>query len=149
MELVVVMVIIGILATISVPIYTTLVTEGAARAARNNLTTIYNAQKNYYLNPVTGGGYVSAGNLSGINSALGLNITDSNFKYTCATAAGPSYSCTATSNADSQLILTVTSGTPNSPNRIIFPGGTGCTASPWSAPCNPSCTTNVAAFCPS
>ncbi len=153
MEIVVVLAIIGILVTISVPVYTTLVTEGAAKAAQNNLITIYNAQRNYYLSPATGGGYYSSGastdDLTNINTNLVLNITDANFKYSC-TTAGPSFSCIATDRSDGALSLTVTSGTPGSPHQIILPGGAGCTASPWSYPsCNPSCTTNVAAFCPS
>jgi type IV pilus assembly protein PilE len=141
-EIIVVLVIIAILATIAVPSYNTYIQQGAAKSAQNNLVSIYNGQKTKYFN--TSSYYDSGGassDLTGINTALGLNISDNNFQYTC-TAAGSTFSCTATNSGDSNLYLTVTN------NSIILPGGTGCTASPWVAPCNPSCATDVAAYCP-
>jgi prepilin-type N-terminal cleavage/methylation domain-containing protein len=151
-EIIVVMVIIGILAALAIPNYNNMIQQGQATAARGNLITIYNAQKNYYLNPTTGGNFYNSatGNdLTNINAALGLSITDINFQYTCATAAGPSYTCTATNVSDANLILTVTSGTPNAPNMIVLPGGVTCGNPTGANPgCNPSCATNIAGYCP-
>ena len=147
-EIIVVLVIVAILTTIALPIYTTNVQQGAARAAQSNLIAIYNAQKLFYLNPANpnpGTYYITqsgTNDLSNINTALALNIIDSNFNYVCTNAAG--FTCTATNNADSNLILSITN------NPILLPGAASCAASPWSAPgCNPSCTTDNTPYCPS
>ena len=137
-ELIVVMVIIGILATVAVLNYNTMMIQGAAKAAQNNLTAIYTAQKSYYFN--NGSYCTSCNSLASINSTLALNVSDNNFQYTCATAAGPSYTCTARNNSDANLVLTVTSGTPNSPNPIVLPGGSGTL--------NPSCVSDHRIYCP-
>lgn len=134
MEIIVVMVIIGILAAISVPIYTTIVVQGSAKAAQNNLITIYNAQKNYYF---SNGAYCTSANgvcnsLNSINTTLALNLIDNNFTYTCNNAAG--FICTATNNSDSRLVLTLSN------NPIVLPGGT--------PPLNPSCATDISTYCP-
>ena len=143
MELLIVIIIVAILAKLSFPSYLTFLKQGAAKAAQNNLITIYNAEKTNYFN---NGSYCintstpPCDTKSDINTALNLNISDTNFSYTCTSTSG--FSCKATNNADNNLYLTVTN------NPIIFPGGTGCTASPWAAPCNPSCATDVANYCP-
>lgn len=81
-EIVVVLIIIGILAVIAVPNYTTMLEQGMAQSAANNLMIIANAEKVYYF---ANGTYCSSLNgcstLNGINTALNLNITDSNYKY--------------------------------------------------------------------
>jgi prepilin-type N-terminal cleavage/methylation domain-containing protein len=145
MELIVVLIIIGVLATVAVSNYTTMIIQGAAKAAQNNLMAIYTAQKTYYLSPTGNGTYCIAGcdTLADLNlpAHLNLNITDARFTYSCSSTGG--FTCTATNIADISLKLAVTN------TSIILPGGTGCTASPWGAPCNPSCTTDVAAYCPS
>ena len=146
-EIIVVTIIIGILAVVAVPTYYTFMQQGASKAAQNNLVTIYNGQKTYYLSSATGGTYYnspSANDLAGINTALGLNINDNNFQYTCTTAAGPSYTCTATNNSDTTLVLTITSGTPNTPNLIVLPGGVNCPG----VGCNPICADTNAKNCP-
>jgi len=141
MEIIVVLVIIGILAALSVPTYTTMVIQGAAKASQNNLITIYNAQKNYYFN---NGTYCTSANgicnsLASINTTLSLNISDNNFTYTCANTGG--FQCTATNISNTNLILTVTGGLPNNPTPIVLPGGSGTL--------NPSCVSNNNAYCPS
>jgi prepilin-type N-terminal cleavage/methylation domain-containing protein len=148
-EIIAVMVIIGIMTAIAFPTYVTMLNQGAAKSAQNNLIAIYNGQKTYYL---SNGNYYNSGSandLTNINAALILNITDTNFTYTCATAAGPKYTCTATNISDGNLVLTVTSGTPAAPNPIVLSGGTTCASSTGANPgCNPSCTTDVNAYCP-
>lgn len=136
-EIIVVLVIIGILAAVAVSNYHTMIVQGAAKAAQNNLTAIYTAQKSYYFN--NGSYCTSCNSLASINTTLALTISDNNFTYTCSTASG--FTCTARNVSDSNLFLTVTGGTPNNPNPIVLPGGSGTL--------NPSCATDVAAYCPS
>ena len=142
-EIIVVLVILAMLSAVALPSYTTMMVQGAANAAQNNLIAIYNAQKTYYL--TNGSYYISAScpssDITNINSTLSLSITDSKFTYCCNNTSG--FTCIATNTSTSNLSLTVTNAS------IILPGGTGCTASPWSAPCNPSCSsTNNPAYCP-
>ena len=141
-EILAVLVILGLLAAVALPSYTTMMVQGAANAAQNNLIAIYNAQKNYYFN--NNNYYFSAtcpsSDITNINNALLLNISDTKFTYCCANTGG--FTCTATNTSDTNLKLAVT----NTP--IILPGGVGCTAAPWSAPCNPSCVTDVGSYCP-
>jgi len=127
----------GVLAAIALPSYFSNIQQGAAKSAQNNLISIYNAEKSYYFaNTVyctaTTGLVANCGNsTANLNTNLGLNITDSNFSYACTSASN--FTCTATNLLDGAFTLTVTNAS------IILPGGTGCTASPWTAPCNPSC----------
>lgn len=139
-EIIVAAVILGILAIVALPSYNAMLIQGAAQAAQNNLITIYNAQKSYYFNNAA---YcvASCNSLANINTALSLNITDAKSNYTCNNTGG--FTCTATNILDTNLILTITNAS------IILPGGTGCTGSPWASPCNPSCATDVTAYCPS
>ncbi len=139
MEIIAVAMIVGILSAVALPKYNTMMIQGAAQAAQNNLITIYNTQKSYYL---SNGSYciASCDSLAHINTALSLNITDSLSNYTCNNTGG--FTCTATNISDTNLILTVTNAS------IILPGGTGCTASPWVSPCNPACATDVTSYCP-
>jgi len=138
-EILVVMAIIAALATMAIPTYTTMLQQGAATAAQNNLVAIYNAQKNYYFNNnaycVSSGNPSDCGyNLTTLDSSahLNLNVTDSSFNYTCTNASG--FQCTATNKSDSQLILTLTN------NPIVLPGGAGAA--------NPSCASDNTSYCP-
>jgi len=141
MDILIVLIILGILAVIAVPNYNTYIQQAAAQAAQNNLITVYNAQKNYYLSPVGSGKYCRntgppphlCGNVGSINTNLTLNITDNNFAYECDNDAS-GFVCTATNNSAATFKLNLTN------NPIILPGGTGCTSYPWNAPCNPTCT---------
>jgi type IV pilus assembly protein PilE len=145
MELIVVMIIIGILATVAVSNYTTMMIQGAAKAAQNNLTAIYNAQKNYYFNNnkycISPNGVCNSS--ASVNTTLSLNISDNNFTYTCNDNAS-GFVCYATNNSDANLYLTITN------NPIILPGGSTCASSTGANPgCNPSCSSDVTAYCPS
>ena len=152
LEIIIVIIIVGLLTALALPNYFTMLYQGAANAAQNNLITIYNAQKSYYLSPAGNGTYYNSSSnndLTNINTVFNLNITDPSFQYTCVTAAGPSYTCTAKNNSDPNLVLTVTSGTPGTPNAIVLPGGLSCASSTGINPgCNPSCASDVPSYCP-
>ena len=142
-EIIVALVILAMLAAVALPNYTTMMVQGGANAAQNNLIAIYNAQKTYYL--TNGSYYISAScasnDIANINATLNLNITDSQFSYCCTNTNN--FTCTATNNQYSNLTLSVTNAS------IILPGGVSCTASPWQSPCNPSCSsTNNPSYCP-
>ncbi len=153
-ELIVVLFILGIVAAIALPNYTTYVQQSASTAALNNLTTIYYGQNNFYFK---NGKYCYAGgtggaNLSSINAALSLNVTDNYFTYTCgctgavvsAICSTNTYTCTATSlprSAGTKIILS------NAP--IVMPGAAGCSKSSGLS-CNPICsnTRRHPMYCP-
>jgi prepilin-type N-terminal cleavage/methylation domain-containing protein len=144
-EIIIVLVIIGILAAAALPSYFNMLKEGAATAARNNLTSIYNAEKTLYFSTnlyCINTSATPCDTLTDINTALSLNISDNNFTYTCVTDAS-GFSCNATNVADAALILTVTN------NPIVLPGGSTCASSTGANPgCNPSCATDVNIYCP-
>jgi len=126
-EIIVVLVIIALLAAVAIPNYTSMMVQGATKAAQNNLVSIYNAQQNYYF---TNGSYCIAGcdNLADLNrpTNLNLNITDNNFRYSCGLLVGAGFQCTAQNfSQDTKLSLTVTSVQPV-----------------------PSCLSDVPAYCP-
>ena len=153
MEIIAALVIVALLAVVAIPSYKTMMTQGAANAAQNNLSAIYNAQKTYYFS--NGSYYISAScpssDITNINSTLSLNITDNNFTYCCTNTNN--FTCKATNIADANLYLTVT----NSP--IILIGGTSVSSGTCTTPficttsaegcCNPTCATDIAAYCPS
>jgi prepilin-type N-terminal cleavage/methylation domain-containing protein len=152
-EIIVVIVIIGILISISVPAYFSMMQRGAANAAEHNLITIYNAEKSYffangvYCTQTTGAsGHIpctdTTNALTLLNTNLAtldqanppattLNITDNYFSYSCSTDTS-GFKCIAT-NTGSGVILTLT----NAP--IVLPGST-CTPQPSCL--NPSCNSN-------
>ncbi len=132
-EITAALVIIGILAAITVPHYTAYTQQGAARAALNNLITIYGAQNNYYTGTSGNGAYCIAGcdTLSDINTNLFLNLVDPNFQYTCSTTAtqnpnrSTGFTCTAT---DSYFTLTLTDAhlVPYANPKCVPAGSTTC-----------------------
>lgn len=148
MELIVVLIIVGVMARIIIPTYITSQMQGEAKAAQNNLITIYTAEKNFYFTNTTTVGvgqpawYCATSNqnticgnsLANINANMSLNISDSYFTYVCSdpagdAGAGTTFNCTATNGG---LVLTLTN------NSIVLPGGVGCTPGS-TALCNPSC----------
>jgi prepilin-type N-terminal cleavage/methylation domain-containing protein len=133
-EITVALVITGILTIIALPNYISMINQGAASAAQNNLITIYNAQKVYYINNTA---YCTAAcnTKANINTKLSLNVTDTNFGYSCA-VNGAGYACTATNIANNTFTLTVKDAPTTV--QIVLPGGQGC-ATNAGLLCNPSC----------
>ena len=87
-ELIVVMVIIGILAAIAIPSYNTMMEQGMAQAAENNLRLIINAQKNYYFKTsqycVDNEWNLACSDTStDLINNLNLSIVDNNYNYDC------------------------------------------------------------------
>jgi|GEM_PF-2334196 prepilin-type N-terminal cleavage/methylation domain-containing protein len=143
-EILVVLIIVGFLAIIAIPSYNGMINQGASSAAQNNLISIFNAQKNYYLNPTGNGSYCTGAcnSTTNINNVLSLNITDNNFTYAC--AADPTgFKCTAT-GAAAGITLTL----KNLATGIVLLGGTGCTTTTGGT-CNPSCAPTSSPNCPS
>jgi prepilin-type N-terminal cleavage/methylation domain-containing protein len=127
-EIIIVLIIIGILAAVAIPNFVTSMQQGESKSALNNLITIYNAQKSNYLST---GSYCTAACSSEatINTALGLNITDNNYTYTCNMGGSQ---CTATNGT---VTLTLSYGTSTS---IVTTGGNSC-ATASAGGCNPVC----------
>ena len=129
-EIIIVMIIFGILTAVALPNYFTMLQQGAANAAQNNLLAIYNAQLNYYN---TNNAYClgPCDTLADINTNLALNLTDNNFSYACVAgpAAANGFQCIATGPASTITLI-------NSP--IVSTGATTCATSS-AAGCNPIC----------
>lgn len=150
-EIVIVLVIVGVLAVIAIPNYFNLLNQGAAKAAQNNLISIYNAQKTNYLSATGNGTYcISTGppghdcsNVAAINTDLSLNIVDNNFTYNCQQGGAPDngFKCIATNTSGSGITLTLNN------NPVVLLGGTNC-ATTSGTNCNPSCTPAASYYCP-
>lgn len=116
-EVIIAVVILGILTAIAVPSFYAYIQQGAAQNAQNNLETIYNLQKNYYLN---NGKYCinSCDNLADINANLSLSLSDNYYIYTCACAYSSSCGTPSIAYCYAQLstyphtFLYETAGTP-------------------------------------
>lgn len=157
-EMVVTFIIIAVMGIIVVPTYFTYIQQGAAKAAQNNLITIYNAQKNNYFNK---GSYCTAtastassycntqlndsdcgDTLAAINCNLNLGITDSNFNYTCNSTSG--FTCVATSVSAASFTFTLSN------SSIVAPGGANCSPPSTVSGCNPVCSYAAHSnYCPS
>jgi prepilin-type N-terminal cleavage/methylation domain-containing protein len=110
-EIIVVLIIIGIIATIAAFNYYSSIQQGASNAAQNNLTAIYGAEKNYYFNNGSycinsGAKPTCADILADINTNLSLNVIDSYFTYACATNPPSGFCCTATNISNSGVKFT-------------------------------------------
>jgi len=167
-EITVAMVIIGTLAAIAIPTYTSMVQTGIAQAAIYNLTLMDMAETTYLNNTGTYCGVTQSNdsspnppcsNLADINTRLNLNIVDNNLLYGCSwTPNFPGFphgftSCTAVT---SPYTYTITVGIPT-PLRSTSAGGQnpGCVAvygpnanCPPMIAANPSCY-SATSQCPS
>jgi len=77
-ELIVIILIVGILATIAVTGYGRFVEHSRGQEAAANLELIYSAQKRFFLDNNT---YLAAPTLAQINASLGLELTGTFFTY--------------------------------------------------------------------
>ena len=90
-EITLVMLILGILTALTLPNFYKLIEQGAARAAEQNVLTIYLAQKQYYFKHgyYCGTSFLSpsaldcAASLNNLNSNLSLNMVDNYYFYVC------------------------------------------------------------------
>jgi prepilin-type N-terminal cleavage/methylation domain-containing protein len=131
MEIIFVLIIIGVAVAFSFPNFTTSTEQARALNAKNNLLTIYTAQRNYYNNnggiycltgtsasstcaaaPPTGiGDSNCADKLAAINCNLSLNIQDDGtYKYACPPTGGAPLTCVATRTSiatNNTIVLTL------------------------------------------
>lgn len=116
-EIIVVMIIVGIAAAVSLPNYTVSVEKSRASAAENNLLAIYGAQQNYSNN--NSGNYCIAacGSLTTINTSLSLSIqNDGTYTYVCA-----GVTCTATRVGTPATKIVLTLNTPTNVSGNVNP----------------------------
>jgi len=106
LELIVVIIIIGVLATFTIPNYSKYFERTRGKYAQNNLLAIYDKEKRYRLD--NNAYYIcpSPCTLTKINdpiTGLELDLTDPYFTYTITVRPGSGYTATATRNSDSTL----------------------------------------------
>ncbi len=93
-ELIMVVCIIGMMAIFVIPNYTKTVAKSYEKAAMNNLTIVFSAQK---LKANNGANYQTAGNTAAVNTNLSLGIIENGVTYSCPFATGTtSFDCRAT-----------------------------------------------------
>ncbi len=110
LEIVVVAIIVGIMATFAIPNLQGMVNSGRANDAQNNLLAIYAAQKNRFAttNPPS---YCTGTTTTALtNTCLGLNIISNNTVYACTNVGG--FTCTAVVNGGT-FTLTLTNAQVN------------------------------------
>lgn len=94
MEFIIVLVIGGILASLSLLNFERLSEKNKGVEAEANLSLIYNAQKRYYLE--NGQYYSCAGPCDNIYEDLGIDITGSSFDYSISSSVSPITAFSAT-----------------------------------------------------
>jgi type IV pilus assembly protein PilE len=106
-ELMIVVVIIGILASIALPNFTKMVEKAKAEQAATYLRVIRTGEKIYWANNST---YIRCDNAAEIKANLNAEVTTENYAFKVAAGTGPgedisnSFLATATRNADSTTI---------------------------------------------
>jgi len=125
-EILVVLVIIGISATIVIPNLIASSEQTKAQVAQNNLLAISAAQQKYFEDyssycTITTGNTIPCGNTkTNLNTHLLLSISDS-FTYSCFTPPSP-YNCTAKDGLDT-LTLNPNAVSPVNPVSCAGPAG--------------------------
>jgi len=121
-EIITVLIIVGILAAFTIPVFVSTVEQTKAQTAKNNLMAIAAAQQKYYedQNP---NAYCTAActTTATINSNLKLGISDP-VNYACA-AAGANYTCTWNDGTDALTLAVNAAGT--GVTVTCLPGGCG------------------------
>lgn len=118
-ELLIVIVIVGVLATIALPNFTKTVEKAKADQAITYLKVIRTGEKIYYANNST---YAACANLGELKSKLGAEVTEEN--YTFVVAVG------ATGSIADSFLATATRKTDSATITLNQDGGWGGT-SPW------------------
>lgn len=107
LEIIVVVIIIGVVASLAIPSFMTQIQRGLANDAQNNLLSIYVAQKNRY---GQGGTYygvttncngTTVNDDAGLNTALSTSIIKNNINYCCYSASGTDFTCYAKTTSGS------------------------------------------------
>ena len=125
MELMVVVVIIGVLASFAIPNYTTSIERSHRRDAETQLMTIWSANQIYRAqNTLYWPDPSTSGDLTAINSNLSLGIISNGMTYNCAglsaDASNPfgRFTCTAARQPSSSFTITVTQAQLGGANPI-------------------------------
>lgn len=111
MEIVVVLIIIGVVASVTLPNFNASTQQAYGQTARNNLRAIYSAQVNHF-NDQNSYCIASCGNLSAINTSLNLNIADSVYQYSCISDVS-GFLCKATNGSTTLTIQNGVNGNPD------------------------------------
>ncbi|MBI4335499.1 MAG: prepilin-type N-terminal cleavage/methylation domain-containing protein [Candidatus Omnitrophica bacterium] len=101
LELLVVIVIIGILASIAIPNYQGMVEKSKADQAKTYLKVIRTGEKIYYANNTS---YTACGGAVDIKSKLGAEITEENYTFSVTSSAETTFLATAARNSDGKTI---------------------------------------------
>ena len=80
MEAVVTVVILGILASVSIPSFQGMMSESRRRDATTNLLLLYTAQRVHFND---NGAYVEAGDIATLNADLNIGIIPGQVEYSC------------------------------------------------------------------
>ncbi len=110
-ELIVVIVIIGIIASFAVPGYQKTITRARAKDAVLNMMAIDASEQVY--KSMYGNFWPDAvgQDVDDINENLGLNIVENGMTYSCWVLLGTGYVCTATSDDSSCVVSTISGST--------------------------------------
>ncbi len=114
-ELIVVMVIIAILASLAVPTYTKTAEKTKNKEARTMIQLIYQAERMHRLESGSSGGYVSCGSTDNCNNKLDLSINSQDWDFTAAANPGspPTVTITATRQGSDGRTISLSSNNPD------------------------------------
>jgi len=129
-EIVVVMIILGIIAAITIPNLTSSMEQTNAQAAHNNLLAISAAQEKYFEDyasycTTTTGNTANCGIWPNLNTNLNLGIAPSDtFTYICSVPLvnPPPFTCTATDGTDTLTLSLVMQGNTVAGNNVSCAG---------------------------
>lgn len=111
-EILVVVIIIGVMASFTIPNYTKSIERSHRRDAETQLKTIwsanqiYRAQNGAYWPPDDNGG--AGYDITAINSTLGLGIIPNGMDYICTSALTDTFTCRADRQPSASFTITVT-----------------------------------------
>lgn len=100
-ELLIVIVIIGILASVAVPNYTRMVERAKAEQAVTYLKVIRTGEKIYYANNTS---YTACADVGQIKSRLGAEVTDEHYLFSITSSPSTTFLATATRKTDNKTI---------------------------------------------
>lgn len=122
MELVVVIVVMGAMAIVAAPRFTSLLIRSKIRNAVDNIIAVHAAQQVYF---ARNGVYVVSADYTAVNAALGLNIVDSNANYSCDATTCTASGIATTFTVTATLANALEKGT-GIPNPVCGPVSANC-----------------------